>query len=314
MIQPKRFLEQLESPERNFDKETFKAGILLLLVGLFKKLIIADSLASRGDIAFRAASLASIDGQFPSPVYIQGFYLYAYQIYADFSGYTDIALSSAVMLGFKLPQNFRQPYLSSTIVEFWNRWHMSLTQWFREYLFFPISRGLLIASKRKYIIAIQTSVTVLTMTLIGLWHGAAWTYVIWGLYHGVLLSIEHLLNVKPRSKTSKFLTSLLTFHLVGFGWIIFASESIISAKNFFQGLFSLHGMVWMTLIIPSILVTSLLVMGIDLIQGGYLPVPANVKKHGQPVLIFAGVFVLAYLYFLQLATGNDVQPFIYGKF
>ena len=314
LVQPKRFLEQLESPERKFNKDTFKAALLLLLLGLVKKVIIADSLASRGDVAFRAASLALIDGQFPSPVYIQGFYLYAYQIYADFSGYTDIALASAAMLGFKLPQNFRQPYLSSTIIEFWNRWHMSLTRWFREYLFFPLSRRLLIVSRRKHTKVVQTSVNLVTMTLIGLWHGAAWTFVIWGLYHGVLLSIQHLLNVKPRSKTSKFLTGLLTFHLVGFGWIIFASVSIISAKSFFQGLFAFHGMRWLPLFIPSILVTSVLVFGIDLVQGGYLPIPTTVKKYGQPVLIIAGIGVLVSLYILRFASGSDVRPFIYGQF
>jgi alginate O-acetyltransferase complex protein AlgI len=152
------------------------------------------------------------------------------------------------------------------------------------------------------------------MTLIGLWHGAAWTYVVWGLYHGILLSIEHILNIKPRNKTSRFITGLLTFHLVGFGWIIFASASPLSVKNFFQGLFAFDGMVWLPLFIPSILVTSILVFGIDLVQGGYLPIPTNVKKYGQPVLIIAGIVVLVGMYFLRFAGGSDVRPFIYGQF
>jgi alginate O-acetyltransferase complex protein AlgI len=96
---------------------------------------------------------------FPAPIYIQGFYLYAFMIYADFSGYTDIARASAAFFGFNLPENFRQPYLSTTVTTFWNHWHMSLTQWFREYLFFPLSRKLLLVFQRKHAAAIQTFTT-----------------------------------------------------------------------------------------------------------------------------------------------------------
>jgi hypothetical protein len=115
----------------------------LLLLGLFKKLVIADSLTSQAAVAFRASALPEAGDQFLTPLYIQGFYLYAVQIYADFSGYTDIARASAGLLGVKLPENFQQPYLSATISDFWNRWHMSLTQWFREYLYFPLTRKML---------------------------------------------------------------------------------------------------------------------------------------------------------------------------
>jgi D-alanyl-lipoteichoic acid acyltransferase DltB (MBOAT superfamily) len=165
LFRPKKFLEQLDSPKKQINKETLKAAILLLLLGVVKKVIIADSLAGRGDVASRAASLASVREQFPSSISIQGFFLYAYQIYADFSGYSDIALASAAMLGYKLPQNFKQPYLSSKINDFWNRWYISLPHWFREYLFFPLIRRLLIATKKNYSKIVQTVVNLITMTL-----------------------------------------------------------------------------------------------------------------------------------------------------
>ncbi len=181
LVRPAIFLNQVYHPKASLSKEEYLSALGLLLLGLAKKVIIADSLAGRADVAFRAAAFP-VDGmQFASPIFIQGFYLYAFQIYADFSGYTDIARASAALLGFTLPENFQQPYLSSTITSFWNRWHMSLTQWFREFLFFPFSRALLFFTHRRQPRIVQISANLLTMILIGLWHGMAWTFVAWGL-------------------------------------------------------------------------------------------------------------------------------------
>ncbi len=173
LVRPANFFSQLSQPATRMDRDRVTASLRLLILGLVKKILIADSLASMAMVAFRAASTPSHGELFPSPIYIQGFYLYAFQIYTDFSGYTDIARASAAFLGFNLPENFRQPYLSSTVTMFWNHWHMSLTQWFREYLFFPLSRKFLQVFKRQHALAIQTMTTLITMTLIGFWHGAA---------------------------------------------------------------------------------------------------------------------------------------------
>ncbi len=175
------------------------AGIFsLFLRGLFKKVVIADSLAGLAGIGFQAAAMPSAS-VFAAPIYWRSFYLFAIQIYADFSGYTDIARASARLLGIRLPENFSYPYFATSITEFWNRWHMSLTQWFREYVFFPLNRTLQRSFRKVGSAILQAATNVFTMLLIGLWHGAGLTFLAWGLWHGVLLSAEKFWNRKPGS-------------------------------------------------------------------------------------------------------------------
>ncbi len=256
---------------------------MLLILGLVKKILIADSLASLSAVAFRAAAAPAQAGLFPSPLYIQGFYLYAFQIYADFSGYTDLARASAAFLGFNLPENFQQPYLSATVTTFWNRWHMTLTQWFREYLFFPLSRKLLLKYSKKHAVAIQTFANLVTMILIGFWHGAAWIFVAWGIWHGLLLVIENILRLKPKLKTATIIRGVLTFHLVGIGWVLFGSLSFEAAWRFLIGLFSFTQMSWLPHYLPSILLTAGLVFGIDLLSRGSIPGQERFRSVWQPV-------------------------------
>ena len=314
LIRPARFLTQLQAEKSVFSRERFAPAMQLLLLGLFKKIIIADGLASLADTAFRAADFPSGYLSFPSPLYIQGFYLYAFQIYADFSGYTDIARASALLLGFDLPENFQQPYLSATLNTFWNRWHMSLTQWFREYMFFSLSRSLLNATRRAYPRGVQISVTLITMTVIGFWHGAAWTFIAWGFWHGMLLSIEQVSNLKPARPWGMFLLGVLTFHLVGLGWVLFRSSSFLSALHFLQGLFAFRQMNWLPVYLPPVLLTAALVFAIDLIQGGRLPAAANRLGAWRPVLVIAVIVLLVSIMVINLAHGSDSRPFIYGQF
>ena len=218
IVKPADFFVQLADENLEKHKHNTSANIKLLLLGLFKKIVIADTLASLADVAFRATAVTGEAGPFPTPLYLQGFYLYSIQIYADFSGYTDIAMASASLLGFQLPQNFRQPYFATSVSDFWNRWHMSLTQWFREYLFFPLSRRWLSLSGRSYQNLIQIGANFITMLLIGLWHGAAWTFILWGLCHAILITIERLAKWKPQGAPAKLIGIVLTFHLCYF-WL-----------------------------------------------------------------------------------------------
>ena len=291
------------------------SSLRLLLLGLVKKIIIADGLASLADISFRAAAISGNGVSFPTPLYIRGFYLYAFQIYADFSGYTDIARASAQLLGFDLPINFQQPYLASTLTSFWNRWHMSLTQWFREYIFFPLSRKFLTRSGRRYNRLIQILVTIITMLLIGFWHGPAWTFIVWGLWHGIWLSIENLSGFKPSTRLVSFLNGLITFHLVGLGWVLFRSDSFVTAFSYLSGLISFNQMNWLDYYLPPVLLTACLVFAIDLGSSRQLMLPP--KRLGRLLshtLITAAVLVLTGLIVLSLVKGNDVHPFIYGQF
>jgi alginate O-acetyltransferase complex protein AlgI len=309
IIRPKSFFDQASQPTKKLTPEMLQAGLGLLLIGLFKKMIIADSLAALADVSFRAADLP-VQG-FPTPLFIQGFYLYAFQIYADFSGYTDLARGSALLLGFSLPENFQQPYLASTLTSFWNRWHISLTQWFREYVFFPFSRLLMGTTKRRYQRLIQVGATLVTMLLIGFWHGASWTFVVWGLWHGSLLSIEQQLNIKPARRLAVWIGGLVTFHLAAIGWILFRSSSFAAARRFFLGLLSLEQMNLLGYYAPSVLVTAGLVLATDLVLSGRLRMPAGKLRHA---LVIAALVLLASLTLLNAARGADVRPFIYGVF
>ncbi len=314
LVRPGQFLNQLVQPSTRPGRNDIQAAFGLLLVGLLKKVVIADSLASLCEVAFRAAAREKGAVLFPGSLYWQGFYLYSFLIYADFSGYTDIARSSAALLGFTLPENFRQPYLSENIAVFWNRWHMSMTQWFREYLFFPLSRSLLIKAGRRYARLIQIIVTLITMALIGIWHGAAWTFVIWGVWHALLLSVNQQLGWSLERRWQKLGLGVVTFHLVGVGWVIFGSSSLGNAGRFLQGMLNFSGPQEWWYFLPPVLLCAFLVFSIDLVQGGFVRIPTLLQTAARPILIVASIVLLICLALIYQANGGDARPFIYGQF
>ena len=189
-------------------------GVLLILAGLFKKMVISDYL-----------SVNIIDRVFESPEVYSGIeiltaiYSYALQIYCDFSGYTDIAIGLALLLGFKLPQNFNAPYKATSIVSFWRRWHMSLSFWLRDYLYIPLGgnrRGAARTARNTW----------LTLLLAGIWHGAAWNFLIWGAYHAALLTLYRPIvpRIPPRLRrlpVGRGLAVVLMFMFTVLGFLIF---------------------------------------------------------------------------------------------
>ncbi len=204
-------------------REMFGTGIYLITIGLFKKAVISDYI-----------SLNFVDRIFDDPALYSGMeclaavYGYALQIYCDFSGYSDMAIGLALLLGFRFPKNFDAPYHSATITEFWRRWHISLSMWLRDYLY--ISLG----GNRKGDLRTYFNLLV-TMVLGGLWHGAAIRFVLWGTLHGVALALHKLwLSVVPGAKVSGYQMHplsrlagiLVTFHLVCFGWLLFRADSM----------------------------------------------------------------------------------------
>jgi len=309
LVNPKQFLDELHHLPDRLSGTDQSAALRLLLSGLVKKVLIADSLASLAEVAFRAAGQPG-NPSFPTLLFIQGFYLYAIEIYADFSGYTDLARGSALLLGFHLPENFRQPYLSTTVADFWNRWHMSLTAWFREYFFFPLSRALLIRTRQRWSRQIQVSVNMLTMILIGFWHGANWTFVAWGAWHGLLISFQRLTGWKPQKGWQTILSTLITFHLVGIGWVLFHSSDFAGVVRFFAGMTSLKNLYWIPDFWPPLLLAGGMMTGLDLIERGSLSLPKRIQQVG----IITAVVVLTGLTVLALVRGSDVHPFIYGNF
>ena len=191
-------------------------------------MIFADNLAVFVDMAYK------VPGSLSAPELWLVAYAFAFQIYFDFSGYTDIARGSAKLFGYNIPINFNMPYIANNISNFWHRWHISLSTWLRDYLYIPLggSRGSKWATHRNLF---------LTMALGGLWHGASWNFVVWGIYHGLALVVHrefsslktsiNALNNFCKSKLGNVLSILLTFHAVCIGWVFFRVQDISTAFN-----------------------------------------------------------------------------------
>ena len=177
--------------------------------------------------------------------------IYALQIFFDFSGYTDIAIGMGLLMGIRLPENFNAPYLKPNLTQFWNNWHMTLTQWFRAYFFNPLTRTMRSGKKPAPVWLVILVTQVATMTLIGLWHGMTLNFILWGAWHGLGLFIQNRwsdwtkplsarIQEKPRlNKAVTIFTTLLTFQFVALGWVWFALPSIASSLQVFARLFGL---------------------------------------------------------------------------
>jgi alginate O-acetyltransferase complex protein AlgI len=214
---PSHLLPQVQEP-RVADERRIYDGVMLILSGLFRKCVIADSCGALANAAF-----AGRMGSTAIAAFI-GMYAFAWQIYGDFSGYSDIARGSAQVLGFHFMVNFRQPYLATSLQDFWRRWHISLSTWLRDYLYIPLG-GSKHGERQTY----RNLFT--TMLLGGLWHGANWTFVLWGGLHGAGLAVERALGL-AKTATSTWLRRILVFHFVCFGWILFRASSIGAAWTY----------------------------------------------------------------------------------
>jgi len=209
--------------KRKFDTENVKSGFRFILWGLFKKMVIADRLAYFVDHVYNSSA------NYSGITLVAVAFMFGFQIYCDFSGYSDIAIGSARLLGFDLMQNFRFPYFSKSLQEFWRRWHISLSTWFRDYVYIPLGGNQV--SKRRWIFNI-----LITFTLSGLWHGAAATFVIWGFLHGLFLVIESYIKPDRTSKLTNWLGFVATFSFVNLALIFFRSKSLDQSLEIFSRL------------------------------------------------------------------------------
>jgi alginate O-acetyltransferase complex protein AlgI len=226
------FLPQL-SKQTRASVQDVEAGLFLFMVGAVKKMVISDQIAGHVDLIF------ANPGQFDAITLIQGALGYSVQIYCDFSGYSDMAIGCARILGFHFPENFTMPYSSVNITEFWRRWHMTLSSWLRDYLYIPLG------GNRKGVARTYINL-MLTMLLGGLWHGASWNFIIWGGLHGVGLAI-HKAWTSTRTSAAPALTGIsgfakqtasrmLTLGLVVVGWIFFRTQSFHAAFQMLKGI------------------------------------------------------------------------------
>lgn len=231
--------------KRTFNYDQASDGLRQILWGLFKKIVIADNAAVHANSIFN--NYESLDGS----MLLLGAVYFAFQIYGDFSGYSDIAIGTARLLGFDLMRNFAYPYFSKSIADFWRNWHISLSTWLNTYLFLPLSYSLTRKLSRKKYFGIRSDKLIysiaitITFLLCGLWHGANWTFVIWGLLYAFYL-IFALFTKNVRKKIKKkfhleripFLSILVTFTLTTFGWIFFRADNLAQAFGYIERLFS----------------------------------------------------------------------------
>jgi alginate O-acetyltransferase complex protein AlgI len=217
---------QLVERTRTLDK--FSSGTALFILGFAKKVLLANTVAPLADAAFAAESLHAIDAWF-------GAAAYAFQLFFDFSGYSDMAIGLCMMFGFDFPRNFDAPYRAESITDFWRRWHISLSSFLRDYLYIPLG-GNRKGQRRTYVNLM------VTMLLGGLWHGANWTFVFWGGFHGALLAFERSLGkTSVYSLLPKPLRIALTFALVLVSWVFFRSQSLTGALHYLGAMFGTHG-------------------------------------------------------------------------
>jgi alginate O-acetyltransferase complex protein AlgI len=268
ILRAELLLPQITCP-RKIRREQIEEGLWLILWGFFKKVFVADNLAKIADAVFAQS------GHLSQFYVLTGLYAFAFQIYGDFSGYSDIARGTSLLMGIELNVNFRFPYFVRSPSAFWRNWHISLSTWLRDYLYIPLggNRGSTWFTKRNLL---------LTMLLGGLWHGAAWTYIIWGLYQGLLLvafhPIQNRLKGRPwlEAPLERFAAVVIMFHLTCYGWLIFRARSVAQIGSF----------------------TSALLFG------GGAPSPPVVKSYLFQLVFYTAVLLAIHVY---EASRNDLK-------
>ncbi|MCK7539153.1 MAG: MBOAT family protein [Marinilabiliales bacterium] len=307
IVRASEFIPQMKG-EYTISRNEFGYGVFLILQGLIKKMLISDFI-----------SVGFIDRVFETPALFSGFenlmavYGYGLQIYCDFSGYTDIAIGVAMLMGFRLPLNFNSPYKAANIADFWKRWHISLSRWLKDYLYIPLG------GNRKG--PVRTGINLMiTMLLGGLWHGAAIRFVIWGGLHGAALVADRIWQwlfrgVRRKTRAARIAGIILTFNFVSFAWIFFRAGTMEEAGMMLTQIFTSftpgdYGMVIMAYLPVIVLIVSgyilhfLPVTTKEAYRGLFIRLPLVVK-----FLVAIGVVLLLH------KVGTDVvQPFIYFRF
>lgn len=299
--------DQLTTREHTIGK--MYEGLIRFCYGLGKKVLIADTIGVIADKVFQLSY-----GDLTMPIAWLGILCYTFQIYFDFAGYSDMAIGMGRMIGFRLPENFNFPYISTSIREFWRRWHMSLTNWLRDYLYIPLG-GNRISKGRTYINLWVVFV------LCGLWHGASWTFLAWGVYHGTLLTMERILPATLTRKIPGLLLLMGTFILVLIGWVFFRSNTILDAFSYIGAMFHL-GTFFSTQDIPFLITSRgwfFLAIAAALSFCPYLtkrfPYIQQIINRSALVSYLGGVIAIIILtYSVITLSGATYTPFIYFRF
>ncbi len=304
IVRYKTIAEQIEERKETFEK--FSQGVQRFIKGLAKKVLLSNSLAIVADYTF---------GMIPSELSVLlawlGIISYTLQIYFDFSGYSDMAIGLAKMFGFELEENFNFPYISKTITEFWRRWHISLGTWFRDYVYIPLGGSRV--GKKRLILNLF-----IVWTLTGLWHGANWTFIAWGIFYFVLLTIEKLTKIDKKQMKNKVLIicqHIYTMFFVMIGWVLFRSDNLGYAIQYIKSLFGLIGNTF----INSEAILYLKEYGIYMLLGISFSIPFGKAlqkykdKKGFEVIYGVATILIFYVCLSYIIKGT-YNPFIYFNF
>ncbi len=298
---------QITNREKNYTTNVKLSGFFIFCFGLAKKCIIANTLGLQADAVFKLG-VADID---TATAWI-GALAYTFQIYFDFSGYSDMAIGLGKIMGFRLPENFKNPYLSFSITEFWRRWHMTLGAWMKNYLYIPLGGNKVTPAKlyRNLIIVFLLS---------GLWHGASWNFVLWGAYHGLFLVLERLFLGNVYAKLGKVVSTVLTFIIVITGWVFFRNENLgyaldivkkMYSFNFFDGKFGVNNDFWFSCILAFAF--SFFAFGAKTQNIQQLVYGENFTPQNRNMLLLASIA----LFYISLSyiSALNFNPFIYFRF
>ena len=289
---------------RNETVTDVAAGLRRFVVGLGKKVLLANPM---GAVANPIFSMDSLD----APLAWLGAVAYALQLYFDFSGYSDMAIGLGRVFGFTIQENFTYPYISKSIAEFWRRWHISLGSWFREYLYYPLG------GNRK-----GQGRTILNLLIVfmatGIWHGANWTFLIWGLWHGLFIMMERIFGYSASGgRLKNTILHLYVIAVFGLGWVLFRADSMTQAGDYFAALFGFSGEGRVPFSVSYFLTRkTLLTLGVALLASTPLFQMGRIRLAGLPGMVLARDVVLLAILFLSVLSiaSGTYNPFIYFRF
>ncbi|MGB5820717.1 MAG: MBOAT family O-acyltransferase [Saonia sp.] len=296
--------KQIEA-DRKFDILQFQRGVIRFIIGLFKKVIIANQMGFMADFVFNNS------GEVGSVSLWIGVVSYAFQIYFDFSGYSDMAIGLGKMFGFDFLENFDHPYISKSIQEFWRRWHISLSSWFRDYLYIPLG------GNRKGIGRTYANL-IIVFFITGLWHGASWNFIFWGLFHGSFLIWERIGLSKFLNKAPNFVGYIYMALVVLIGWVFFRAETLSDAWQYLKGMFAFgkeeNEIVYQYISNYFVFVFIMAVVFSTNIKA-YLKTKWALLNKAQEFkyILYPIYLLLFFLSLLELAESN-YNPFIYFRF
>lgn len=290
--------------ERSVTTAGFSEGIMRFVVGLGKKVLLANQMGAVW------TDIYALGGDVSALMAWTGAVAFTFQIYFDFSGYSDMAIGLGRMFGFKFPENFRYPYESVSITDFWRRWHITLSTWFKEYLYIPLGgnrRGL----------ARQALNLLIVWSLTGFWHGAGWNFVMWGLYYFVILFVEKLFLLKALDKLPKFFRHVYALLLIIIGWVIFASDDVSVLLPYLGSLFGANGAVGgmdvYTLVTKAVLIVICCVASTELPKRLFGTMTGKMNEKAVFTVKSVLTIVLLTLSMIFL-IGDSYNPFLYFRF